>query len=364
MRETKDEKQKNIKTIKDYFPRLKNSDNNNDVDNTEQGSDGSKVPGREKDKDNFFLFNSGTRSQFSQYDVIRSIVSGFDTFCIIPTSGGKSMIYQAAAILLKRQITIVVSPLFSLISDQVDGFNKKMKERDASKEDTEPKYRAISFGMDNISMTEVFDRLTNPEEDGVSYNLLYISPEHLRQPGFQFQLFHYIRSKRLAVGQIAIDEAHCYSHWGLSFRNSYLAISEFIEGFEKLEKQKLIEKRPVISIFTATATEFDKQMLIRTIPLNMYHMKQFICLEKRLDLGIKCITAGDEVEDETAWRMEQTRQILKAYFNASKGNDGKTLRSALIYCTSINNIYSLLQVSLWHCRCFLVAVLGFPFDVP
>ncbi|MFJ5671508.1 DNA helicase RecQ [Bacillus safensis] len=159
-----------------------------------------------------------------QKQAIESIVNKqMDTVCIMPTGGGKSVCYQIPALMMEGT-TIVVSPLISLMKDQVDALN-------------EMGIRS-SFLNSTLSAAEMKKRLKKCE-DG-EYQLLYITPERLQNERF-FQLLD-----RLTIPLIAIDEAHCISEWGHDFRPSYRFIQECLNQ---------LTKRPVIVALTATATK-------------------------------------------------------------------------------------------------------------
>lgn len=159
-----------------------------------------------------------------QKQAIESIVNKQkNTVCIMPTGGGKSVCYQIPALMMEGT-TIVVSPLISLMKDQVDALN-------------EMGIRS-SFLNSTLSAAEMNKRLKKCENG--EYQLLYITPERLQNERF-FQLLD-----RLTIPLIAIDEAHCISEWGHDFRPSYRFIQECLNQ---------LTKRPVIVALTATATK-------------------------------------------------------------------------------------------------------------
>ncbi|MGL4762976.1 MAG: DNA helicase RecQ [Sarcina sp.] len=158
-----------------------------------------------------------------QYEVINNILKKRDTFCILPTGGGKSICYQVPAILFEG-LTIVVSPLVSLMKDQVDS----AKEIGLSAE-----YINSALSLEESDI--ILEKVKNEE-----IKLLYITPERLESNFFVSKL------KNINISQVAVDEAHCVSVWGHDFRKSYRNIEPFIEK---------LSKRPVITAFTATATK-------------------------------------------------------------------------------------------------------------
>ena len=159
----------------------------------------------------------------NQEDIINSLLSGNDTIAILATGGGKSICFQIPAI-IKEGLTIVVTPLISLMQNQVE----ELKERKISAE-------YISSEMDYIEITNVINRVKNKE-----IKLLYISPERLENERYRAVF------STLDISYIIVDEAHCISVWGNDFRPSYQRIKELIDS---------LSKRPTIGAFTATANK-------------------------------------------------------------------------------------------------------------
>lgn len=170
-----------------------------------------------------------------QEKVIESILSGRDTFGIMPTGAGKSICYQIPAMLLPG-ITIVISPLISLMKDQVDSL--------------EGIGIPASFINSSLSSREVLERVQAAKNGKTK--ILYIAPERLESQGFS-DIF-----KELEIAMVAVDEAHCVSQWGHDFRPSYKLIPNFINE---------LAKRPIVSAFTATATIEVKEDVINLLTL-------------------------------------------------------------------------------------------------
>lgn len=171
-----------------------------------------------------------------QAKVIKSLLSGKDTVAIMPTGAGKSICFQIPALLFSG-ITLVISPLISLMKDQVDS----LKELGIS---------AVYINS-SIDKTEFMHSL-----QGIAagyYKIVYIAPERLT-PEYLPTIF-----KNLPISMIAVDEAHCLSQWGHDFRPSYKNILTFV--------QSLVEK-PLIGAFTATATPEVKEDIIKLLGLN------------------------------------------------------------------------------------------------
>lgn len=157
-----------------------------------------------------------------QEKIISALLGGRDVLGIMPTGAGKSMCYQIPA-LMAQGITIVVSPLISLMNDQVTALVQS----------------GIRGAYYNSSLNEAQQgRVRENMLKGV-YKIVYVAPERLETESFQEVC------KRLDISYIAIDESHCVSQWGQDFRPSYLKITEFIDS---------LPVRPVIGAFTATAT--------------------------------------------------------------------------------------------------------------
>lgn len=177
---------------------------------------------------NYSDFRSG------QLDIINSILAGKDTLAVMPTGGGKSICYQIPALLMEGT-TIVISPLISLMKDQVDTLIQK-------------KIPAafINSSLSNDEMNSIINQLKNND-----IKLLYLAPERIESRSFIEQL------KTLTVPMIAIDEAHCISEWGHDFRPSY----------RKVHTLKEILPSAIVSAFTATATKDVQKDIVHTLKL-------------------------------------------------------------------------------------------------
>jgi len=158
-----------------------------------------------------------------QSEIIDQILAGRDVLGIMPTGAGKSVCYQIPALMLDG-ITIVVSPLISLMQDQV----VSLRESGIS----------AAFINSSLSAREYYDTLD--EAMNSVYKILYVAPERLSADDF-LEL-----SEKVNISMVTIDEAHCVSQWGQDFRPSYLKIAEFIDR---------LGYRPIVSAFTATATK-------------------------------------------------------------------------------------------------------------
>ena len=171
-----------------------------------------------------------------QEELIDAIGQGRDVFGIMPTGGGKSMCYQIPALLLPG-ITLVVSPLISLMRDQVMAL--KAAGIPAA---------YINSTLNGSQVQAVYRNLLSGK-----YKIVYIAPERLDYPGFGNV------TSKIPISFVAVDEAHCISQWGQDFRPSYLRIVDFIEN---------LPSRPVVGAFTATATKQVREDVERILKLN------------------------------------------------------------------------------------------------
>ena len=170
-----------------------------------------------------------------QQEIIEEILKGNDVLTIMPTGGGKSICYQIPAMILDG-ITLVISPLISLMKDQVDSINNI---------GIQSAY--INSSLSNIEINEIIRKVRNGE-----IKILYVAPERLESNEFITMI------SQMSIAQIAIDEAHCVSQWGHDFRVSYRKISRFIS---------FLTKRPIITAFTATATEEVRKDIVDRLEL-------------------------------------------------------------------------------------------------
>ena len=170
-----------------------------------------------------------------QSDIVDCLLSGRDALCVMPTGAGKSICYQVPALLFDG-ITIVVSPLISLMKDQVTSLVQA----------------GIPAAFFNSSLTAAQYAKALQNAANGKYKLIYVAPERLLTPEF----LSLCRARRISM--VAVDEAHCVSQWGQDFRPSYLKISEFITS---------LPARPVVGAFTATATQEVKQDILKLLGL-------------------------------------------------------------------------------------------------
>ena len=171
-----------------------------------------------------------------QESVIDALLSGRDALAIMPTGAGKSVCYQVPA-LMTDGITLVISPLISLMKDQVNALNAQ----------------GVRAAYLNRSLNDIqFEKALSNMSQGI-YKIVYVAPERLTSKPF-------VRvCQGLNISLVAVDESHCVSQWGQDFRPSYLNIAAFIEN---------LPNRPIIGAFTATATAEVRQDIVKILRLN------------------------------------------------------------------------------------------------
>ena len=195
-----------------------------------------------------------------QENIITSIINKEDVLAIMPTGGGKSICYQVPALCLDG-ITIVISPLISLMKDQVD----ELKTMGV-------KARLINSSLSNSEYNEALEEIENDE-----CKIIYIAPERLDSMDF----VNIIRGKN--ISQVAIDEAHCVSQWGHDFRVSYKKIPYFINR---------LDKRPIVTAFTATASNEVREDIINI--LNLHNPAVYITGFDRENLSINIVKSSSK----------------------------------------------------------------------
>lgn len=228
-----------------------------------------------------------------QEDIIDAILSGRDVMAVMPTGAGKSICYQVPALLLPG-ITLVISPLISLMQDQVKSLNQA----------------GIHAAFINSSLTETqISRALGLALKG-TYKIIYVAPERLESAGFvEFAL-------NSEISMVTVDEAHCISQWGQDFRPSYLKILDFIER---------LPNRPIVSAFTATATKEVKT--------------DITCILKLSDP--KVVVTGFDREN-LYYRVEQLSAKQKDAFVADYIQNHLN-ESGIIYCATRKNVDTLYE---------------------
>lgn len=228
-----------------------------------------------------------------QENIINEILKGNDVLTIMPTGGGKSICYQVPALLLEG-ITIVISPLISLMKDQVDNINNL---------GINSAY--INSSLSNIEINNILDAAAKNE-----IKILYVAPERLESQAFMELI------SSINVSMVAVDEAHCVSQWGHDFRSSYRRIANIIS---------ILRNRPIVAAFTATATSEVRDDIVKLLKLE--NPKVFISGFDRKNLKI-IIEKG----------VNKKNYILD-YINNNKNESG------IIYCSTrkeVDKLYELL----------------------
>ena len=229
-----------------------------------------------------------------QKSVIDNILAGRDAFAVMPTGAGKSVCYQIPAVLLPG-ITLVISPLISLMQDQVQALNEA----------------GVPAAFINSSLSEKdYNETIRNAREGL-YKIIYIAPERLVTEGFL------ALAKSIPVSMVTVDEAHFISQWGQDFRPSYMKIVEFV---------KMLEKRPIISAFTATATEAVREDIVCTLGLQ----DPFTLVN-----GFDRENLFFQVD-----KPKNKEQYILKYISKHSGDSG------IIYCATrknVDKIYELLQ---------------------
>ncbi len=193
-----------------------------------------------------------------QGQVVDALLAGRDALAVMPTGAGKSICYQVPALLLPG-ITIVVSPLVSLMKDQVGALVQA----------------GVPAAFLNNSLTDNQKQLMIRRAWEGRYKIIYVAPERLLMPTFlNFAVAN-------AISMVTVDEAHCISQWGQDFRPSYLTVNEFVAA---------LPTRPIVSAFTATATARVREDIVRqlvlddafTITTSFDRPNLYFAVEKRL----------------------------------------------------------------------------------
>ncbi|OLO40440.1 DNA helicase RecQ [Alkalihalophilus pseudofirmus] len=195
-----------------------------------------------------------------QNDIVEKVLEGQNTLGIMPTGGGKSICYQVPA-LIYTGVTIVVSPLISLMKDQVDGLNQLGI--------------SSTYINSSLSTSELNERLENMRNE--EYKLIYVAPERLEDVRF-FRLLN-----ELPITLVAIDEAHCLSQWGHDFRPSYLNISTLISR---------LQTNPIVLALTATATPQVREDICRH--LNISDENTIVNGARRENLALQVVKGQDK----------------------------------------------------------------------
>lgn len=225
------------------------------------------------------------RFQFSEWrpgqlEVMTKFLAGEDVLAILPTGSGKSITYQVPA-LVTEGLTLVISPLIALMRDQVESLRGRRL----------TKIAALYSGMSQSEQEEVLQRARK----GV-YKLLYVSPERLWSRRFRTAL------KGIRIARVAVDEAHCVSQWGHSFRPEYTRIRAALKEIARAQR-----RRPPILALTATATPAVAQDIVRLLQLRLKG-NQIMCPPDRPELRYYVEDCADKDDREV-----QVVRIVEAF---------------------------------------------------
>ena len=217
-----------------------------------------------------------------QERLIDAVLSGRDVFGIMPTGGGKSICYQVPAVVMDG-IALVISPLISLMKDQVAAL----------------KQVGIRAAYINSSLTLVQQRAVNRNMRAGEYKIVYVAPERLMGEGFV------ALSQELDISMVAVDEAHCISQWGQDFRPSYLKIIEYLNK---------LPDRPILAAYTATAT-----------PQVGEDIKRILRLRDPL-----CVVTGFDRPNLSFEVLNPSHKLRELYMVLDKHRN----QSGIVYCTT------------------------------
>ncbi|MEK5301877.1 DNA helicase RecQ [Bacillus sp. FSL R10-2201] len=218
----------------------------------------------------YFGYSSFRRGQD---ETIKNVLDGKDTVCIMPTGGGKSICYQIPALVFEGT-TLVISPLISLMKDQVDTLIQNGI--------------SATYINSSISITEANQRIQLAKQG--HYKLLYVAPERLDSMEFVDQLID------MKIPMIAIDEAHCISQWGHDFRPSYLHIHRVLD---------YLPEKPLVLALTATATPQVREDICNTLGINQENT--IMTTFERENLSFSVIKG----QDRNAYLADYIRQNQK-----------------------------------------------------
>lgn len=227
-----------------------------------------------------------------QEQIVDALLDGRDALCIMPTGAGKSMCYQIPALLFDG-VTIVVSPLISLMKDQVGSLVQSGV--------------PAAYINSSLSYPQFLRVLSNVEHR--KYKIIYVAPERLLTDGILDTC------KKIKISMVAVDEAHCVSQWGQDFRPSYLKIISFVES---------LANRPIIGAFTATATNDVKE-----------DIKKILRLENPFE-----ITTGFDRPNLFFGVIKSSSKDEKLIDLIRERGD----RSGIVYCATRKNVESVCEL--------------------
>ena len=226
-----------------------------------------------------------------QQTVVEELLSGHDVLAVMPTGAGKSICYQVPALCMEG-ITLVVSPLISLMKDQVENLI----------------HAGVPAAYLNSSLTERQFALALSRAKEGRYKIIYVAPERLETAGFLSF------AKQANISFLAVDEAHCVSQWGQDFRPSYLNIPAFVAQ---------LRRRPVVAAFTATATP---------------EVREDITVQLALQDPFELVTGFDR--PNLFWEVSQPRSKKEGLFDFLRH---RKKESGIVYCATRKNVEEICQ---------------------
>ena len=239
-----------------------------------------------------------------QKTVIEAALEGQDVLAVMPTSGGKSLCYQVPALMAgpDEGLTVVISPLVSLMKDQIDGLRTRL--RNSGQSD----FAADSVAALHSGLAAAERRRVERDVLSGKVRILYVAPEKLRS------LDTVLLLKRAGGGagiyMIVIDEAHCISEWGHSFRPEYLFLSTAVEAFGASRGARPVKQRPPIMALTATADEQVREDIVELLGLQQPGVVQTGFDRPNLNYRVRWVAESFAKGSRTGYPATPTETLL------------------------------------------------------
>lgn len=275
-----------------------------------------------------------------QKSIIESLLKGHDTVVRLRTGGGKSLCFQAPAI-ISQGVTIVISPLQALCNDQVDNFNKKYCTKavtEFNKKYMEAHPECAGFLSDKMPKAEfdlsVSKLVKNINDDNTECKLLYLSPEMLNKPVYRQELIEAAASGKLKISMIILDEAHCLSEWGFNFRESYFQICSTIARLKKYQEIPM-------GVFSASLTPANAEQL--KVLLDMKKPKEFgICTDRSADMGESSLSVKRDdlnvfILNCDKSNSDNDKDLPKLYYLLVLLNN-ISFKKCIVYCNTVKQV--------------------------
>ncbi len=275
-----------------------------------------------------------------QKSIIESLLKGHDTVVRLRTGGGKSLCFQAPAI-ISQGVTIVISPLQALCNDQVDNFNKKYCTKavtEFNKKYAEAHPECAGFLSDKMPKAEfdlsVSKLVKNINDDNTECKLLYLSPEMLNKPVYRQELIEAAASGKLKISMIILDEAHCLSEWGFNFRESYFQICSTIARLKKYQEIPM-------GVFSASLTPANAEQL--KVLLDIKKTKEFgICTDRSADMGESSLSVKRDdlnvfILNCDKSNSDNDKDLPKLYYLLVLLNN-ISFKKCIVYCNTVKQV--------------------------